>query len=436
MARQLARLSAIEIKKIVRPGMYPDGGGLYLQVSVSGSKSWIYRYAILGREREMGLGPYPGVTLAEARGRAEAGRAARREGADPIEMRRLERQRSQLEAAKALSFREAAESFIRSQSAGWRNDKHCEQWRSTLNTYAYPVFGDLSVQNIDVTLVMKVIEPIWVTKTETASRLRGRIEKVLDWANARGYREGENPARWRGLLQNLLPKRAKVRGVRHHPAMPYKQIRTFMSALRKQSTAVAQALDFLILTAGRTGEVTGMTWDEVNFGEKLWSIPAERMKAGKSHRVPLSEPALSLLRKRRNIAIGPYVFPGRSPERPMSNMAMLMLMKRMNLAEFSVHGFRSSFRDWVAEETSHTPELAEMALAHTISNKVEAAYRRGDLLEKRQILMREWSLYCSKPKFRSKIAKITEDVASAIPTVGRVRNGERQRKAKGALRSF
>jgi integrase len=374
--------------------MYADGGGLYLQVSAVGTKSWVFRFALNGREREMGLGPLPDVSLAEAREHAASCRKLKREGIDPIEKRRADRKQAQFDAAKAITFKEAAEAYIKAHRAGWRNDKHADQWTNTLNTYAYPIIGALSVQAIDVGLVMKVIEPIWTDKTETASRLRGRIEAVLDWAATRGYRQGENPARWRGHLENLLPKRAKVRDVNHHAALPFAEMKNFMKALRAQDGIAASALEFLILTAARTGEVIGATWDEIDVDGAVWTVPAKRTKAHKDHRVPLPSAAVAVLKKMKELRTGDYVFPGPKPKTPLSNMAMLALLKRMKRTDITAHGFRSTFRDWVAETTIHPAELAETALAHSIGNSVEAAYRRGDQFEKRRKLMADWAAYC------------------------------------------
>jgi integrase len=268
------------------------------------------------------------------------------------------------------------------------------QWPATLATYVNPIFGDLPVQAIDVGLVMKAIEPIWTVKPETASRVRGRIESVLDWATTRGYRQGENPARWRGHLENLLPKKTKVRRVKHHAALPYPEIPEFMVELRAQPGIAARALEFAILTAGRTSEVIGARWDEINLIERLWTIPADRMKAGKEHRVPLSDTALTIVTQMRGISHGDFVFPGTRVGRPLSNMSMLMTLRRMNRGELTAHGFRSSFRDWGAERTSFPAEVAEMALAHTVGDKVEAAYRRGDMFDKRRQLGDAWASFC------------------------------------------
>jgi integrase len=395
MARTIGKLTALAVNQAKRRGYYGDGGGLFLQVSATGAKSWVFRFKETGRLREMGLGPTHTVSLAEARQKALECRKARLDGRDPIEARRGKRILAKLDADKAMTFAACAERYIASHKAGWRNPKHAAQWPATLGTYVYPVFGSLPVQAVDVGLVMKAIEPIWVQKPETAGRVRGRIESVLDWATARGYRQGENPARWRGHLENLLPKKSKVRRVEHHAALPYTEIAAFMAELRQQEGVAARALEFAILTAARTGEVIGAKWDEIDLGERLWVVPAERMKAGKEHRVPLSDPALAILDGMRKIRQGDHIFPGGKAARPISNMAMLMLLRRMDRGDLTAHGFRSSFRDWAAERTTFAAEVAEMALAHTVSDKVEAAYRRGDLFQKRRQLAEAWARFCT-----------------------------------------
>lgn len=341
----------------------------------------------------MGLGSASTFTLSEARDKALTCRKLCYEGIDPIEMRRGQRQEAALEAAKAVTFRACAEGHMEAHRAGWRNDKHANQWSATLATYAYPVFGDLPVQAVDTGLVMRVLEPIWTTKTETAVRLRGRIEAILDWAATRGYRRGENPARWKGHLQNLLPKRSKLRKVEHHAAMPFKDMPTFMKTLGKQPGIAAKLLEFTILTAARSGEARGARWSEIDLEAGIWIVPAERMKAGVEHRVPLSTAALAILVEVRGLD-DTFVFPRGRHGKPMSNMAMLALLRRMKLNDLTVHGFRSSFRDWASETTHFASEVVEMALAHTVESKVERAYRRGDLFEKRRELMQAWAEFC------------------------------------------
>ncbi len=337
----------------------------------------------------MGLGPLHTVKLAEARESAREARKLVLEGIDPIEARNAKRAEARLAAATAMTFEQCAEAYIAAHKAGWKNSKHAAQWPSTLKTYAYPVFGSLPVQAIDTGLIMKAIEPIWQAKPETASRVRGRIESVLDWAKVRGYRDGENPARWKGHLDCLLPARSKVAAVDHHAALPYGEMGEFVAALREHEGIAARTLEFLILTAARTGEVIGATWAEIDLEQRLWTIPGSRMKAGREHRVPLSDPAVSILEKLTD----------RNKDRPfaISNMAMNMLLRRMGKNGLTVHGFRSSFRDWAAECTHFPAEVAEMALAHAVGDKVEAAYRRGDLFLKRRQLMDAWAKHCETP---------------------------------------
>jgi integrase len=395
MARTIGKLTALAVDRPKRRGYYGDGGGLFLQVSASGAKSWVFRFKEFGRLREMGLGPTHTVSLAEARQKALECRKLRLDGRDPIETRKAARAQARLDAAKAMTFKGCAERYIASHKAGWCNPKHAAQWPSTLSTYVYPIFGSLPVQAVDVGLVMKALEPIWTAKPETASRVRGRVESVLDWAISRGYRQGENPARWRGHLENLLPKKSKVRRVEHHAALPYREVAAFLAELRQQEGVAARALEFAILTAARTGEVIGAKWSEIDFEAGLWGVPAERMKGGREHRVPLSEATVAVLDAMKTIRHGDYVFPGGRAGRPISNMAMTMTLRRMGRGELTVHGFRSTFRDWAAERTGFPAEAAEMALAHVVSDKVEAAYRRGDLFQKRRQLMDGWAKFCA-----------------------------------------
>jgi integrase len=395
MARKLERLTALAVSRAKTRGYLADGGGLYLQISSSGAKSWVFRFKRAGRLREMGLGATHTLTLAEARKRAAACRRLRLDGVDPVDERRAGTLKAKLEAARAMTFRQCAEAYIDAHKAGWSNPVHAAQWPSTLETYAYPVFGHLPVQVVDTPLVTKVLEPIWKTKTETASRLRGRIEAVLDWATARDYRQGDNPARWRGHLDKLLPPRAKVQKVKHHAALPYAESGEFVAKLREQESTSALALEFLILTATRTGEVIGATWSEIDLDAAVWTIPADRMKAKREHRVPLSKSALSILKQLNEHRIGEFVFPGAKTNRPLSKMTLLDLLERMDWDDLTVHGFRSTFRDWAAERTNFPREVAEHALAHSLPDKVEAAYRRGDLFEKRRQLMEAWARYCN-----------------------------------------
>jgi integrase len=392
--RGRSRLTAVQIRA-AKPGLskscrpyaklYADGGGLYLRADPSGAKSWVFRYAIAGRQRDFGLGSAADFSLAEARDRALAARKLVADGQDPIEAKETKRRAAAVADATAMTFQACAEAYIKAHQAGWRNPKHAAQWPSTLSTYVYPIFDALPVAAIDIGLVMKALEPIWVEKPETASRVRGRIESILDWATTRGYRKGENPARWRGHLENLLPKKTKVRRVEHHAALPYSEISSFMAELRQRSgTAAARALEFAILTAARAGEVTGATWSEIDEEGHLWTIPANRMKAGKDHRVPLSEAALRLLTGLERK--GDRIF----------RVGVRRIWELLNTLRpgITVHGFRSTFSDWCAEQTNFPSEVREMALAHTVSDKVEAAYRRGDLFQKRRELAEAWAQYC------------------------------------------
>lgn len=394
MARGIEKLSAMKVTRLSTPGYYGDGGGLYLQVSARGSKSWIFRYERLGRERHMGLGPLHTVSLAEARERARQARLSLAAGLDPIEKRDKEMAVLRAEQASDLDFDTCAKQYIEAHEAGWRNSKHRQQWENTLRAHASPHIGNIHVRRIDTPLVLKVLEPIWRTKTETASRIRERIERILSWATVRGYREGDNPARWRGHLDEMLPKPTKVKKVKHHPALPFAEVGDFCAAVRKQMGMSAKAMEFTILTACRTAEVLGARWDEVDFEGQVWTVPAERMKANRPHRVPLVPAALAILEGQKGLDTV-LVFPGAKRGKPLSDMAMLTLLRRMNREDITVHGFRSTFRDWAAEKTNYPREVAEMALAHTVGSAVENAYRRSDLFDKRRQLMGEWAIHCS-----------------------------------------
>jgi integrase len=392
--RTAKQLTAVAVSRITKPGRYAVGDGAYLQISARGTKAWIFRYQRDGKARHMGLGPCSVITLAEARDRARAARKALLDGDDPLQLKAAKRAKARLESATAWSFKECAERMISSHESAWKNPKHRAQWRATLATYVYPVFGHLPVAAVDTGLVMKGLDPIWHTKPETAGRVRGRIEAVLDWAKARGYRQGENPARWRGHLDKLLPNRRKVRRVRNHPAMPYVDLPLFVAELRERHSISARALELAILTAARTSEVIGAEWDEIDLKRAVWTIPASRMKAGKEHRVPLSRQAVELLEALPRES--QHVFMGGRVGKPLSNMAMLELLRGMRVRTGYVpHGFRSTFRDWAAERTGYPSEVVEMALAHAVGSKVEAAYRRGDLFEKRRSLMDTWAAFAS-----------------------------------------
>lgn len=399
MARQTNRLSARTVSTTQKPGLHPDGGGLYLQVTANQARSWVYRYMLNRRAREMGLGSADVVTLAEARALAAEARKMRATGIDPIEARTEERARDRLGAAASITFKEAATAYIRAHRTGWRNAKHADQWQATLQTYAYPIIGSQPVQHVDTALVLKVLEPIWSEKPETASRVRGRIEAVLDREIALGHRPDPNPARWRGNLDHALPRRSRVRAVKHHPALPYGEIGAFMAALRERTSVSAAALEFLILTAARTGEVLGTTWTEFDLHAMVWTVPADRMKSGREHRVPLSKPAITVLERmavlRGETDTEAFVFPGGRVGKPLSNMALLAVLRHMGRGDLTTHGFRSTFRDWAAERTGYPREVAEAALAHAVPDRTEAAYRRGDLFDKRRRLMDAWAETCS-----------------------------------------
>jgi integrase len=377
MARIIGRLTALKVAHARDPGMLADGDGLYLQVSNASSKSWIFRYRRNGKQREMGLGPLKGVSLAAAREKARGCRAKLADGIDPLVAREAVRVRNATDNAKVITFDQCAEAFIKAHGDSWKNAKHLEQWENTLATYVSPVFGSLPVQAIDVGLVMKALEPIWTAKPETAARIRGRIESVLNWAKARGYRTGENPALWKGHLDNLLPARSKIKKVKHHAALPFDQMPQFMKTLRAQDGTTPLALEFTILTAARTGEIIGARWNEIDLEAKVLTVPASRMKSNREHRVPLSAEALAVLRKLIKGEPEDHVFSGRSGG-SLSNMALLMLLRRMKHSTLTAHGFRSTFRDWAAERTIFQAEVAEAALGHVVGDKVELAYRRGD----------------------------------------------------------
>jgi integrase len=407
---RINRLTALNVDRMREPGLHHDGAGLYLQVTAGRdgvTKSWLYRFVLDGKERRMGLGSFSDVSLAEAREKAGNARKHVKDGVDPIEHRRTMRAATALAKTKAMTFDQCRDAYITSHRSTWRNTKHAWQWNASLATYVTPFFGKVSVQDVDVALVTKALEPIWTTIPETASRLRGRIEVILDWAKVRGLRSGENPARWRGHLDHLLPRRSKVRKVKHHAALPYAEMASFMALLRDRSAIAAGALEFAILTAARTAEVLGARWDEIDTVQKIWTVPADRMKAGKEHRVPLSERALAVLNAMSKGRQTEYVFPG-DRRATLSNTSMLMLMRRMNRGDLTTHGFRSSFRDWAAELTDFPSEVVEMALAHVVGSKVEAAYRRGDLFDKRRRLMDAWAEFCAKePRERGKIVAVS-----------------------------
>jgi integrase len=383
------KLSDLAVCKLNKPGVYGDGGGLWIRVTESGTKHWIYRFSLAGKDHWMGLGPYPAISLEEARQEALKAKNKRHKGINPISARDAENAKS-----KNLTFQQCADQYIASHRSSWKNPKHIDQWTNTIATYCGPVIGKLPVNEIDIALVMRVLDPIWTTKAETASRLRGRIESILDWASVRGYREGENPARWKGKLDHLLPNVSRTKRITHHKALGYTQIAELMRELRQGAGNGSKALEFAILTACRSGEVRFAKWKEVNLKDKVWIIPSERMKAGKEHRIPLSDAALAVLDQMDQSS--KFIFSGMGDSKPLSDMSVSAVLRRMGRDDITVHGFRSTFRDWAAECTAYPREVAEMALAHTIGDKVEAAYRRGDLFAKRTRMMHEWANFCNQ----------------------------------------
>ncbi|MHC4053395.1 tyrosine-type recombinase/integrase [Bradyrhizobium sp. 25ACV] len=378
-----SKLTARKVET-AKPGKYSDGGNLYLIVSETGARKWVLRFTWRGRAKEMGLGSAASVPLADAREKAATARRKIARGLNPIEERKRD--------GGIPNFGEMADDVREALSAGFRNEKHKAQWKSTLESYAAPLRSK-PVDTITTDDVLAVLKPIWTTKAETASRVRGRIEKVLDAAKAKGFRDGENPARWRGHLDHLLPKPSKLaRG--HHPAMPYEEVATFVGNLRQREATASLALELCILTAARSGEVLGMQWSEIDFDKKIWTVPAERMKAGREHRVPLSSRTAAILRQLEKLKSGEFVFAGQARNKPLSNMAMEMVLRRMKVEDATVHGFRSSFRDWAGNVSNFPREVVETALAHVIGDKAEQAYRRSDALEKRRKLMDAWAAYC------------------------------------------
>jgi integrase len=405
MARQQQRLSALQVSKLTKPGLYSDGGGLTLQITATGAKSWLFRYMVAGKAHGMGLGPTHTVSLAEARQRALDARKLLLDGINPLVAKKQHQIAAALANAKMMTFDQCAEAYILAHKAGWKNAKHGDQWANTLNTYASPVFGHLPVAEIDTALVVKSLAPIWETKTETASRVRGRIESVLGWATTSGYRTGENPARWKGHLENLLATISKSSRTKNHPSLPWQRSGAFMSALRARAGVSARAVEFAILTACRSGEVRGARWAEFDLTGRIWTIPAERMKAKREHQVPLSDAALAVLESIPKDDDAEVVFAG-TKRQPLSDMSLTAVIRRMNSDDKSVwvdangdgitvHGFRSTFRMWAAEATNYPREVAEHALAHQLPDAVERAYQRGSQFTKRAALMAEWAVYCA-----------------------------------------
>ncbi|MBK9520351.1 MAG: integrase arm-type DNA-binding domain-containing protein [Rhodocyclaceae bacterium] len=425
MARKAKELGALEVNRLIEPGLYAVGGvaGLALLVAPSGTRSWILRVMVGGKRRDMGLGGFPSVTLAGAKEAARAARAKIDQGIDPINDRKALKSAMQATRASSITFTDAAKAYIASKEVEWTNSKHGDQWRNTLAKYVEPMIGGIFVSELDQSHIVRVLEPIWLTKMETATRVRGRIEKVLDWAKVSGFRSGENPARWRGHLDVLLASPEEVQKIDHHPALPFDQLGAFMEQLRQQEGMGARALEFVILTAARSGDVRGAVWSEVDLKEATWTIPAERMKTKKEHRVALNKEAVALLKSMPDTS--ELIFPNNSGEM-LSDMTLTAVIKRMNAVRDDTklrrwidpkngrdvvpHGFRSTFRDWASESTNYPREVAEMALAHTIGDKVEAAYRRGDLFEKRRLMMRDWGVFSRKLKTAANVIPLSRKV--------------------------
>ena len=392
MARQINRLNARAVATLTEYGRHADGGGLYLSISSNGGRRWVFLYRWHGKPTEIGFGSARDVTLARARVLAKDARGRLAEGINPKEARK---------PIEGATFGECADRLIAAMRPSWRNGKHAAQWETTLREYAAPL-RRLPAHTITTDDVLSVLKPLWSEKPETASRLRGRIERVLDAAKAQGLRSGENPARWRGHLDQLLPKRQRLtRG--NHAAMSYGAVPAFIGDLQSREATAALALEFTILTAARRGEVLGARWDEFDLERAVWTVPADRMKAGREHRVPLSPRALNIIKAPHGGEGGEFVFAGHKPGKPLSGEALRMVLRRMKLDDVTVHGFRSAFRDWAAECTNFTNEVCEAALAHAVTNKVEAAYRRGDLFEKRRKMMDAWAAFCSAPKAAGKV---------------------------------
>lgn len=389
-------LTAKAVEKLAREGktgLTNDGNGLYLKISKTGGASWIYRYKMNARSRDMGLGPYPDIGLADAREKTARARLLVISNKDPLEERRSEQAEQKRANTANVTFRDVAEEFIGSHRAGWKSVKHAQQWTNTLSTYAYPEIGHLAPSDITPQHVLNILKLIWVEKTETASRVRNRIELVLDAAKAKGLREGENPARWRGHLDKLLPKPSKVQKTKHHTALSWSEVPGFMAILSELESSSFRAMELTILSATRSSETLNATWNEIDLDGRIWTIPSARMKSPKDHRIPISDAMLRLLRGLPRFENSPFLFPGQRPGKPLSNMAMLMALKRMGYGHITMHGFRSSFRDWAGETTAHPADVCEQALAHSTGNAVEAAYRRGDLFEKRRLLMEDWATF-------------------------------------------
>ena len=396
MPRKAEELNALAVKRLTRPGSHAVGNpaGLHLYVKATGARSWVLRYNMDGKRRHLGLGGYPDLPLADARQAARAARALVRQGIDPIEHAQAQRDARQAVRAKRLTFADAAERFLRQKVKEFRNPKHAAQWRSTLETYAHPVIGMLPVDQIELAHIVELLNPIWVDKTETATRVRGRVESVLTWSTVSGYRTGPNPAAWKNNLDAVLPKPTKLKNVEHFAAVPIDEAPALLTAIRRRRGNAARAVEFLLLTAGRSGEARGADWSEINLKARTWTVPASRMKAGKEHVVPLPDAAVALLESLP--ARDGLLFP--SPRgKVLSPEALVAVLRRCGRQE-TVHGLRSTFRDWTSERTNYAHEVAEQALAHTISNATEKAYRRGTLLAKRARLMADWQKFLEDPQ--------------------------------------
>jgi integrase len=393
MAREMYLLTDRKVRTEKRPGMYADGGSLYLRVAEGGSKQWVFRYSADGRLRDMGLGSVNTLSLAEVREKAREARKLRLEGKDPIDERHAQRAIATAAGAKVKTFKQCAEEFIRDNSAKWSSAKHGQQWTNTLEAYVYPDLGDLPVATIDTPLVLKVIKPLWQRTPVTASRVRGRIEQVLGWATVHHYRAGDNPARWKGHLQHALPATSQTTDVEHHTALAYTEAPAFVAKLRQDTSVQTRCLELITLTATRSAEATDARWDEIDFDNRVWVIPPGRIKMGKEHRIPLSDAAMAVIEAMRDLRQSDYVFPGLRAGRPIGHNVVWKLAKALGT---TVHGLRSTFSDWAAEQTSFPHEVREMALAHAIPSAVERAYRRGDLFDKRRQLMAAWASFCGQ----------------------------------------
>lgn len=409
MAEIINRLSALKINKLNTAGYFVDGGGLVLQISKTGSKSWLFKFDYQGKRHEMGLGSLATVNLKDAREKARLCRLKLLDGINPLLEKKQAFRSIAQQSARMLTFEECANSYIKAHESSWKNPKHLQQWENTIKTYANPVIGKLNASDIDTSHIRKILDSIWKTKTETAVRLRGRIETILDWAKVAGYRDGENPARWNGHLDQMLPAPNKIKKVKHLPSLPWTEISNFMNTIREDKVQASKAVALAILTATRSNEIRFAKWSEFDLEQSIWIIPAERMKAGKEHRIPLSKQVIALLNTLDKE--GEFIFKGRKEGTPISDMTLTAVIRRMDQAikdsggaglvdangeTITMHGFRSTFRDWCAESSEFPREVAEHALAHKLPDKIEQAYQRGDMLQKRALLMQSWADFCDK----------------------------------------